>query len=145
MNYAVDVVCEHSDRPDLDAPPRVVCRPVWSPPWTDDDANEWPAAWTDPDGGTLQTYYGELRRLTEGLTGAERWATIDAHVAGRGRLLRDRRTGRQMHGDRWQFWCADCGATVPIQAAKLLPILDALRIHGVRRVALVHFRRLTLR
>lgn len=153
MNDHVDVVCEHTDRPDLDAPPRVVCRAVHGPVqgvalsvdgvMVDDGITDaWHPAESLPD-TQEQSHFGELRRLLAPLPPGER-GRILRDPAARDRLLTDRRTRRVMHGGRWRFWCADCGTTVPVRAAKLFPVLDHLRAHDVRRVTLAQLRRYAL-
>ena len=151
--YALDVVCDHGGRPDVTAPPRVVCRALHGPRQggalsidgavvDDGIVDGWRPDEAIPD-TQEHSYFGELRRLLADLPPEDAGAIL-RDPAARDRLLSDRRTGRTMSGDRWRFWCADCDETAPIRAAKLLPALDVLRAHGVRRVTVAQLRRYAL-
>lgn len=138
-DFVIDVVCDHNNAP-CPAPDRVAARLYHKPApaglvigfqaWREalnPEADYPPAA---------QTYFGELRRLIRDLPRAEQ-DEILCDPGRQQRLLSARSSsGDEMGGQRWRFWCRDCGATLLRRHSRLAPILAKLREHGVERVTL---------
>lgn len=76
-------------------------------------------------------------QLSRGLPDLRKiWDRADA-------LLRDPKTGRAMHGQRWRFWCSDCGETLPKVHEKVEPVFIALRRSDTPEISLSQLRRYT--
>lgn len=122
VDFTLEVECHHRGK-DVAAPPEMVARLAHRarPNGEPGSTRHGFLAWIDAAGSqALQTYFGEARRLgRSGLT----HAPVDL-VPG------------MDYGHRYRFECQTCGETVPVNARKLDPILETLRVHGVARVTL---------
>jgi hypothetical protein len=133
--YGLEVVCDHTGGSPTTAVERVVARPYHVPhpggatagfvPWRDDGLDGY---------RSYQTFFGEVMRLEA--------AGVEYETAKRS--LIDPRTGREMEGTRWRFWCADCGDTLLVGGTKAKGVFNALEAGGVQRVTLAHLRRYAL-
>lgn len=125
MDYALELICDHTwNGAPTSADERVVSTVAFFPKppgaigWLEwravvgAEGREYPSA--------AQTYYGEARRL--GRSGTDR--PSNELVPG------------MTEGQRWRFWCSDCGATLPTKHSKVVPIFDGLRRAGRKRLTI---------
>ena len=133
-DYVLEVLCDHAHK--ASAPPRVVARTYYVPntagalgfiEWRETTLPD--GSWPDPP--ALQTYWGRVREL-----GGD-WDRARASLA-------DRKTGREMQGQRWRFHCPDCGDTLPVQQTRIVPVFETLRNHNIVRITLAELRRVAL-
>lgn len=134
-DYVLEVVCDHAGH-HSDAPPRVVARTYYKPnthgafgfiEWRETTLPD--GTWPEPP--ALQTFWGRVREFGGDWDRARE-------------SLTDRKTGREMQGQRWRFQCVDCGDTLPAQQTRIVPVFEKLRLHDIPRITLADLRRVAL-